>query len=92
MSTNELVKASRKAFEASKLPPRELFAHLVRLGWIDARGRVTKLLAGFGKTGTEARAVNALSSLFSHRRSCRAWRGCLRTVSSSPFMLMLVAV
>jgi len=46
MSTKELVKASRKAFEASKLPPRKLFAHLVRLGWIDTRGRVTKLLGG----------------------------------------------
>jgi hypothetical protein len=49
MSTKELVLASRKAFEASKLPPRELFAHLVRLGWIDARGRVTKLLGGSAK-------------------------------------------
>jgi hypothetical protein len=49
MSTKELVQASRKAFEASKLPPRELFAHLVRLGWIDARGRVTKLLGGSAK-------------------------------------------
>jgi hypothetical protein len=49
MTTKELVTASKKAFEASKLPPRELFAHLVRLGWIDSRGRVTKLLGGSAK-------------------------------------------
>ncbi len=49
MSTKELIRASRKAFEASKLPPRELFAHLVRLGFIDAQGRVTKLLGGSAK-------------------------------------------
>ena len=49
MSAKELVAASRKAFEASKLPPRELFAHLVQLGWIDAQGRVTKLLGGSAK-------------------------------------------
>jgi hypothetical protein len=46
MTTKELVAASRKAFEASKLPPREHFDRLVYLGWIDAQGRVTKLLGG----------------------------------------------
>ena len=49
MSTKKLVQASRKAFEASKLPPRKLFAHFVRLGWIDAQGRVTTLLGGSAK-------------------------------------------
>jgi hypothetical protein len=46
LSTKEMIKGARKALEASKLPPRALFAHLVELGWIDARGRVTKLLGG----------------------------------------------
>ena len=49
MSTEESVPASRKAFETWQLPPRELFASLVRPGWIDARGRVTKILGGSGK-------------------------------------------
>jgi hypothetical protein len=46
LTTKELVEASRKAFEASKSRPREHFEHLVPLGWIDAQGRVTKLLGG----------------------------------------------
>jgi hypothetical protein len=58
MSTKELVQASKKAFEASKLPPRELFAHLVRLGWIDTRGRVTKLLGGSAKPEPQPKTRN----------------------------------
>jgi|GEM_PF-6441620 len=46
LTTKELVQECRKALKASKLPPREHFAHLVELGWIDSRGRVTKLLGG----------------------------------------------
>ena len=55
MSTKELVQASKKAFEESKLPPRELFAHLVKLGWIDTRGRVTKLLGGTAEPKPKSR-------------------------------------
>ena len=46
MTTKELVQECRKALKASRLPPREHFANLVELGWIDSRGRVTKLLGG----------------------------------------------
>jgi hypothetical protein len=46
MTNKELVQDCKKALEASRLPPREHFAHLVELGWIDTRGRVTKLLGG----------------------------------------------
>ena len=46
MNTKDMVKAARKALEASRRPAREHIAHLIELGWIDARGRVTKLLGG----------------------------------------------
>lgn len=45
-SSKSIADAARKALEASKLPPREHFARLVQLGWIDAEGRVTKMLGG----------------------------------------------
>ncbi|HEY2252024.1 MAG TPA: hypothetical protein VGH74_13220 [Planctomycetaceae bacterium] len=58
MTNKEMIQAAREAFEASKLPPRELFAHLVRLGWIDTRGRVTKLLGGSAEPEKSAKPRN----------------------------------
>jgi len=57
-STEVLVAAARKALKASRLPPREHFAHLVELGWIDARGRVTRLLGGTAEPEKSASCRN----------------------------------
>jgi hypothetical protein len=62
MSAKELAQECRKALEASRLPPREHFAHLVELGWIDARGRVTKLLGGTAEPEPKPKARNGQKS------------------------------
>ena len=58
MTTKEMVKAARKALESSRLAPRELFAHLVELGWIDSKGRVTRLLGGTAEPEPSAKRRN----------------------------------
>ena len=58
MTTKELVQDCKKALEASRLPPREHFAHLVELGWIDTQGRVTKLLGGTAEPERPAKRRN----------------------------------
>jgi hypothetical protein len=58
LTTKELIQATRKALAASKLPPREHFAHLVELGWIDSQGRVTKLLGGTAEPEPKRKARN----------------------------------
>jgi len=58
MSTKELIQECRKALKASRLPSREHIAHLVELGWIDSRGRVTKLLGGSAEPEPRPKARN----------------------------------
>ena len=40
------IEEMRAALEATKLPPKEGFARMVRDGIINARGQVTKLVGG----------------------------------------------
>jgi hypothetical protein len=58
MTTKEMVKGARKALEASRRSPREHIAHLIELGWIDTRGRVTKLLGGTAEPAASSKARN----------------------------------
>ena len=45
-TTAELAADAMKALRESREPPREHFARLVRLGWINRQGEVTRLLGG----------------------------------------------
>jgi hypothetical protein len=58
LTNKERIQEARKALAASKLPPREQFARLVDLGWIDLHGRVTKLLGGTAEPEPSAKARN----------------------------------
>ena len=58
MTTKELIEDCKRALAASKRPPHEHFAHLVELGWIDAQGRVTKLLGGTAEPEPQAKRRN----------------------------------
>jgi hypothetical protein len=42
----EIAEEAREALRRSPESPEEHFERLVRLGWINARGEVTKLLGG----------------------------------------------
>lgn len=42
----ELAEEAMKALRESREPPHEHFARLVRLGWINRQGEVTRLLGG----------------------------------------------
>lgn len=46
MTTAELADEAMKALRESREPSREHFARLVRLGWINRQGEVTRLLGG----------------------------------------------
>lgn len=46
MSTAELAADARKALRESRETPKERFARLVRIGWINRQGEVTRLLGG----------------------------------------------
>lgn len=46
MTTAELAADARKALSESRETPKERFARLVRLGWINRQGEVTRLLGG----------------------------------------------
>jgi hypothetical protein len=42
----ELAEEAMKALRESREPPHEHFARLVRLGWINRRGEVTRIIGG----------------------------------------------
>lgn len=46
LTTAELGREALAALQRSKEPPKEHFERLVRLGWINRRGEVTRLLGG----------------------------------------------
>lgn len=45
-SSKEIGEEARKALANSKETPQEHFARLVRRGWINSKGEVTRLLGG----------------------------------------------
>jgi len=45
-SPNELAREAREALSKSKETSHERFQRLIRLGWINSRGEVTRLLGG----------------------------------------------
>ena len=45
-SPEEIAAEAREALRTDKESPDECFTRLVRLGWINARGQVTKFLGG----------------------------------------------
>jgi hypothetical protein len=53
-STAELAKESREALRRSRESPAEHFDRLVRLGFINKRGEVTKLLGGDAEPETSS--------------------------------------
>lgn len=50
LSQAELAKATaRKIRKAGQIPPKEMFARLVKLGFVNKRGQVTKKIGGSAK-------------------------------------------
>ena len=53
-SPAELGREALEALKRSKEPPKEHFERLVRLGWINRRGQVTRLLGGDAEPESDA--------------------------------------
>jgi hypothetical protein len=53
-TTAELGREALEALKRSKEPPKEHFERLVRLGWINRRGEVTRLLGGDAEPEADA--------------------------------------
>jgi hypothetical protein len=53
-TATELGREALEALKRSKEPPKEHFERLVRLGWINRRGQVTRLLGGDAEPEADA--------------------------------------
>ena len=55
----EVAREAREALEKSAETPQEHYDRLVRRGWINARGEVTRLLGGEAEPEVSAAATDA---------------------------------
>lgn len=53
-TATELGREALEVLKRSKEPPKEHFERLVRLGWINRRGQVTRLLGGDAEPESDA--------------------------------------
>lgn len=59
MTTAELAADAREALRESRQTPKERFARLVRLGWINRLGEVTRLLGGDAEPESDSEPAQA---------------------------------
>lgn len=72
LTTAELAAEARKALQESREPSHEHFERLVRLGWINRQGEVTRLLGGDAEPEADSEPGQAALANKKKKRSRRA--------------------